>query len=180
MAGPIITYNPPVGKPPRQRAIREARALLISETIRAQKLLAEEAIRQRKEMVIQAAFCVSEGLIVRVLQKVLPPELGPNSFAAACEKAKEAFEAQGWKVYTYSDPPPSAVKNREPLRRLSELLDSPHLGGSFRTSLRALLATIDDLHDNMTANEKRNFRDRTPPPVISYALTKDLELVEIL
>ena len=169
MAGPIITHNHLVGKPPRQRAIREARALLISETIQAQKLLGEEAIRQRKETVIQAAFCVSEGLIVRVLEEVLP-DADPNSFVAACDKVQEIFEAFGWKVYTHcTTPPPAAVKSREPLRRLSELLDSP-FDGSFRTTLRALVATIDDLHDNMTANEKRNFRDRTPAPVISYAL----------
>ncbi len=79
------------------------------------------------------------------------------------------LESIGWEVYGKWGPAnPAYIRGREPLRKLSELMDSP-LGHS-RMSLSALLAAVDDLHDNMIANEKLSYYNRIPAPPLAYSL----------
>lgn len=165
MAKSIIIHNRPIGKP-RSRIIGDACMLLAAETRRAQKLLNAEADRVRKETAAREAFSIPAGLLCSVLQAACPGA-GPGEFQDAYGKMVEVFEAEGWTVLHHASALRS-TESREPLRKLSDLLESPF--GHFRTTLNALLAAIDDLHGNMVVNERRSYNNRIPAPVIAYSL----------
>jgi hypothetical protein len=102
--------------------VKEAQALLWDEAQRAQELLRSEDARIAKSNTIKEAFAIPGGLLAKVLDALYPEAVG-DEYKALYEKASSVFEEAGWRVYDNVGRL-SSQKGREPLRHLSNLMES--------------------------------------------------------